>query len=190
MLWFVQRMAHGKNGDLSRRCRRCGQTDRVPSDGRCRACYRRYRRANSSQVNAWNRASNERRGRRVPTPEERELANSAQRAAYAADGERRRAQSREWLRAHPEYNRLNFQRYRARLKGVAATLTEAEWRGILTFFGHACAYCLRTDRPLTQDHVIPVSRGGEHTAENVVPACLSCNAKKGNRPIFRMLRHT
>ncbi|MDB4875733.1 MAG: hypothetical protein JWM41_2179 [Gemmatimonadetes bacterium] len=30
------------------------------------------------------------------------------------------------------------------------------------------------------DHVIPISRGGSHTRENVVPACRSCNSKKGD----------
>ena len=31
------------------------------------------------------------------------------------------------------------------------------------------------------DHVIPRSRGGQHTWENVVAACRRCNAKKENR---------
>ena len=34
---------------------------------------------------------------------------------------------------------------------------------------------------LTQDHVIPLSKGGQHIKENIVPACPSCNSKKGNR---------
>ncbi|MFN8509006.1 MAG: HNH endonuclease [Deinococcaceae bacterium] len=46
--------------------------------------------------------------------------------------------------------------------------------------GYACQYCgKKTD--LTLDHVVPRSRGGPHTWENVVTACRSCNQRKGNR---------
>jgi len=44
---------------------------------------------------------------------------------------------------------------------------------------HRCQYCARAAENL--DHVLPRSRGGDHTWENVVAACRSCNARKGNR---------
>ena len=48
--------------------------------------------------------------------------------------------------------------------------------------GYTCQYC--GDSPgrhmLTVDHVIPRSRGGRHTWENLVTACISCNQKKGS----------
>jgi len=47
--------------------------------------------------------------------------------------------------------------------------------------GHKCAYCGRGDLPFTIDHVIPKSKGGEDTWENLVTACLPCNNRKGNR---------
>ena len=42
-----------------------------------------------------------------------------------------------------------------------------------------CQYCAVPAENL--DHVIPRSRGGTHTWENVVAACRRCNAKKENR---------
>ncbi len=45
---------------------------------------------------------------------------------------------------------------------------------------HTCQYCSAT-RDLTIDHVIPLSKGGSHTWENVVTACQSCNQRKGDR---------
>lgn len=66
-------------------------------------------------------------------------------------------------------------------------LTLPEWRGILEYFGYACAYCLRTDLPLEQEHIIPLSKGGEHSANNVVPACSGCNGFKKAKSIFVML---
>ncbi len=44
-----------------------------------------------------------------------------------------------------------------------------------------CQYCGRRSTAFTIDHVIPQSRGGEDTRENLVTACIPCNAKKGNR---------
>jgi hypothetical protein len=46
-----------------------------------------------------------------------------------------------------------------------------------------CAYCgLRfKDDELTTDHVIPVSKGGQHVWTNVLSACKGCNSAKGSR---------
>lgn len=43
-----------------------------------------------------------------------------------------------------------------------------------------CQYCTSTD-DLTFDHVIPRSRGGRTTWENIVTACAPCNLTKGGR---------
>lgn len=44
----------------------------------------------------------------------------------------------------------------------------------------SCQYCGAT-KDLTFDHLIPRSRGGRTTWENVVTACSPCNLKKGGR---------
>jgi 5-methylcytosine-specific restriction endonuclease McrA len=44
-----------------------------------------------------------------------------------------------------------------------------------------CQYCGKHSRELTLDHVIPRSRGGLGTWENLVASCRSCNGKKGSR---------
>ncbi len=53
-------------------------------------------------------------------------------------------------------------------------------RGILRRDSHSCQYCGNT-KNLTLDHVIPRSRGGRHSWENVVAACSECNSRKSNR---------
>ena len=45
-----------------------------------------------------------------------------------------------------------------------------------------CQYCGK-NRDLTLDHLIPRSRGGKSVWTNLVTACLSCNAKKGDKLI-------
>jgi len=50
----------------------------------------------------------------------------------------------------------------------------------------ACVYCSSmTD--LTTDHLIPQSRGGDDSADNVVLACKSCNTSRGEKGIFEWL---
>jgi 5-methylcytosine-specific restriction endonuclease McrA len=45
---------------------------------------------------------------------------------------------------------------------------------------HKCQYCGATKK-LTIDHVIPKSRGGDDSWENLVVACSSCNVKKSDK---------
>jgi 5-methylcytosine-specific restriction endonuclease McrA len=45
--------------------------------------------------------------------------------------------------------------------------------------GHKCQYCGAPAESL--DHVQPKSKGGDHTWENVVAWCRSCNVRKGAR---------
>ena len=52
-------------------------------------------------------------------------------------------------------------------------------RAIFLRDGHRCQYCGATAENI--DHVIPRSRGGPHTWENVVAACRPCNARKEDR---------
>jgi 5-methylcytosine-specific restriction endonuclease McrA len=54
-------------------------------------------------------------------------------------------------------------------------------RNILERDRQTCQYCDRKGDQLTLDHVIPRSRGGGDTWENLVAACVRCNVKKGNR---------
>ncbi len=46
---------------------------------------------------------------------------------------------------------------------------------------HRCQYCGKEARQLTLDHVLPRFRGGQHTWENVVSACMPCNRHKAGR---------
>ena len=51
--------------------------------------------------------------------------------------------------------------------------------GVLTRDSYTCAYC--GGHGDTLDHVIPESRGGLNTWDNLVTACAPCNGRKGNR---------
>jgi len=61
---------------------------------------------------------------------------------------------------------------------ISELLTEAQWRDILGQYHYRCAYCGRKMDKLTMDHVVPLSREGKHSANNVVPSCQHCNSVK------------
>src|SRR5438477_722223 len=76
-----------------------------------------------------------------------------------------------------------------RVPRVALQPTRAN---ILLRDDETCQYCGKRSRDLTLDHVIPRSRGGTSTWENLVASCKVCNGKKGNRMLkevnMRLLR--
>lgn len=81
-----------------------------------------------------------------------------------------------------------------RRTGIAVTsdLTSEQWSHILERYGWCCAYCqVFLGDEATRDHVVPLSRGGGHTASNVVPCCRMCNSIKGTnvwKPITPKVR--
>ena len=46
---------------------------------------------------------------------------------------------------------------------------------------YKCQYCNKSETSLTIDHIVPKSKGGDDSWENLITACVSCNNKKGDR---------
>jgi len=90
-----------------------------------------------------------------------------------------RAYDAAWCKANPERKAHYESARRARKSGNGGSHTLAEWREkAATSAG--CAYC-GCAGPLTRDHVTPLSRGGSDDISNIVPACRSCNSRKGTK---------
>ena len=66
-------------------------------------------------------------------------------------------------------------------------LTPLQW-SLIRAAWNGCAYCGAEGVPLQRDCVLPLSRGGRYTVENIVPACRSCNASKSNDEVTGWLR--
>lgn len=70
-----------------------------------------------------------------------------------------------------------------RLRGLDATFTAADWKDVLAYFDHKCAYCGKSDK-LHQEHFVPAAKGGGYTRNNIIPACPKCNhGKRDLNPI-------
>lgn len=75
-----------------------------------------------------------------------------------------------------ELRRVRRARYRARKMGNDATLTIHQWLHILRQYKWRCALC---GGPFeTIEHLTPIAHGGGTNAQNCVPCCVQCNAKR------------
>lgn len=94
--------------------------------------------------------------------------------------ERARINSRRYRAQDPERVRDYYRGRRDRQNGAAGKHTRKQWAARVEFYGWRCAYCRRalTVETLTQDHAIPLIRGGTQWASNLLPACGGCNSSK------------
>lgn len=71
------------------------------------------------------------------------------------------------------------------IKDLEGGHTEDEWDTLLAQYNWTCPKCKLSEPEikLTQDHIIPVSKGGSNNIENIQPLCLSCNCKKSTNII-------
>jgi 5-methylcytosine-specific restriction endonuclease McrA len=81
-----------------------------------------------------------------------------------------------WTRQPRKKRRTNL--CSTRRRAWRARLAEAQ--------NHRCCYCGEPllDEATTFEHVVPRSRGGRETWENLVLACRWCNEKRGDEDAF------
>jgi 5-methylcytosine-specific restriction endonuclease McrA len=167
------------------------ELNREEANARSRA----YRLANLERcvehVRKWREANPERQ-RELTRRWHTEHAEELRAARQTPEGRAYHAEkSREFYRRHRERMVKEAlprkQLRRARLIGVGGVVTQAEWRETLAYFNGHCAYCGEPMNPPTQDHMMPISRGGAHLIENIVPACGTCNSRKHTRNLLEYL---
>lgn len=84
-----------------------------------------------------------------------------------------------------EQKRFTNMRYKARKRKAEGSHTFGEWQLLKKQYGNICPACGRGEPKikLTEDHIIPLSKGGSDFIENVQPLCVSCNTRKHTKVI-------
>lgn len=152
-------------------CRDCQKAYRRQNAAKIRELNRNYQARNRDKVNQWNRECH---ARRI------ELRRQQSRAKYLKYREKIRKRHKEWREKNRAKSLQYWHAHRTRKFGPDADLTAEQWLVILNTAGHKCVYCGTTEA-LEVEHIVPVSRGGRHTASNVEPACRRCNGRKSNK---------
>jgi 5-methylcytosine-specific restriction endonuclease McrA len=80
--------------------------------------------------------------------------------------------------------RLNLKRILDK-KEVGGSHTTIEWINLKEKYQNSCLSCLKQEPEivLTEDHIIPISKGGKDFINNIQPLCRGCNSKKHTKII-------
>lgn len=169
--------------------------DDEPRRAKSRERSRRFRETHREWWNEYHRSY---RAKVRSDPERQSLAAARRRAQYLQNRERlmaeQRARHRRRYERDPESIRQWSRRYRAknleqtrlltrlsnqrrRVRGAGPVIPVSAWRELLAQYDHCCGYCGERVT-LEADHRIPIARGGPHTIENLIPACVRCNRRK------------
>lgn len=93
------------------------------------------------------------------------------------------SKAKSYREHNKEKCKVFLQRYKAKKLLLPSTLTVEQWEKIKLDFNNRCAYC-GSNKQLAQEHFVAVSKGGEYSHNNIVPACKSCNSSKSDKSFF------
>jgi 5-methylcytosine-specific restriction endonuclease McrA len=101
-----------------------------------------------------------------------------------------RAKEKHWRDSSPE--RVSIAQRRRKIKKKTNSTFEeiqaadSKIKALRAIPFTACAYCSKffLTSKMHVEHVRPISRGGKHSPENILMACLTCNVRKSDRLLF------
>ena len=116
-----------------------------------------------------------------------ELSHTAAIAYRENNREKIRVSDRDRYAADPKKTILKNLRRRARKKGCEVrTVTAKDYRRIMSAPCYLCLIAPST----TEEHIIPLSRGGRHAIGNLLGACGPCNSRKGTKTLIEYRVYT
>lgn len=183
---------------------------RLAHPEQCRVTRKAWELTNAEHLRAYKKAWNlahaediraRNRARYLAHAEEE---RAQHRARYLAHAEDVKSRSKAWMRAHPERTRARQKAWslanpekarassaRRRARKYASPTIETIHRMAIYIRDHGkCHICHRkvSAKAFHIDHLIPLSRGGPHTKQNVAVAHPACNLSRGAGRIPAQLR--
>lgn len=110
----------------------------------------------------------------------KETISERQKQYYEVNKESISKHSKQYKQDNRDKFNIYTQKRRALQRGLSATLTVRQWEDVKLHFDNKCCYCGK-ELPLTQEHFVPVKKGGEYTINNIIPSCMSCNLRKSTK---------
>jgi len=191
--------------EQSKTCTKCGQIKPLSEfhkfarspDGhkpRCKPC-------NYAEAEQWRMSNPERAAqtRKAWAENNKEKSAEIKRNYWIANPRKVAESSKKWQQANKAHvkavadewvrnNRhlVNSQAARRRAKKKANKTFCILPRDLKRLYAANCHYC-QEQAPIEADHVISVDYGGDHGIGNLLPACRTCNASKGNKTIMEWL---
>lgn len=95
-----------------------------------------------------------------------------------------REHSRRYYESHKDESYKRRRRRIAALHNAEGDFSRGEFNELKQMFGNRCVRCGIHESScgaLHADHIVPISRDGVNTIDNIQPLCPRCNLRKGNR---------
>ena len=157
--------------------------------GSCKKCEikrsKEYKINNTEKIKEYIKNNKERiaKNKRKWYENNKESLSIAAKKYYKENKEHICALKKEYQKQNKCECNLYMNRRKAKKKLLENNYTAENWKKTKEYFNNKCCYCGKTIK-LTQDHFIPLSKGGGYVVTNIVPSCQSCNSSKGNKDFF------
>ncbi len=175
-LGFFHKFIFSRDGYRSR-CKACRKPEYTSEEtlARRRELYREDIDKSRTQYRAKYNDNPEKHREHRRNSYRRNIEGERRYSAEYTRSERGKQRFKRYYERHPEKNQN-----RRALERLAGEYTAREWIELKEKYNYTCLCCGKREPEirLTVDHVIPISRGGSNTIENIQPLCITCNKKK------------